>query len=72
MIQQFHSGYIPQNENSNSKRYLYPNVPISITYNSQIMEANCVHHQVEWIKKMLYKYIWKPLGYITYMLLFSS
>ena len=57
MIQQFHSGYIPQNENSNSKRYLYPNVHISITYNSQIMEANCVHHQAEWIKKMLYKYI---------------
>ena len=57
MIQQFHSGYIPQNENSNSKRYLYPNVHISITYNSQIMEANCVHHQDEWIKKMLYKYI---------------
>ena len=58
MIQQFHSEYIPQNENSNSKRYFYPNVHISITYNSQIMEVNCVHHQAEWIKNVIYIYIY--------------
>ena len=31
--------YPPQNENTNSKRYMHPNVHRSIIYNSQDMEA---------------------------------
>ena len=40
MIQQFHSlVYMQENENTNSKTYMNPNVHSSIVYNSQSMKA---------------------------------
>ena len=42
-------------ENSNSKRYMHPNVHSSTIYNNQDMEAMCQLTD-EWIKKMWYIY----------------
>ena len=40
MIQQFIPGYIPkENENTNSKRCVHPNIHSSIIHNNQDMEA---------------------------------
>ena len=42
-----------ENENFNLGIYLYPHVYRSIIYNSQDIEATCVH---QWINKMWYTY----------------
>ena len=43
MIQQLYSWvYIQKNKNTNSKRYMHPNVHSSIIYNCQDMEATSV------------------------------
>ena len=40
MIQQFHSGYISEeNKNTDLKKKIYPNIHSSVIYNSQDMEA---------------------------------
>ena len=40
MFQQLHSwGYAKENENINSKRYMYPNAHSSFIYDSQVVEA---------------------------------
>ena len=46
MIQQFHCWiYVWKNKNTNSERYMHPNVHSSIIYNSQDMEANLSAHR---------------------------
>ena len=39
MIQQFHSLVFKENENTNLKKKMHPNVNCSIIYNGQDMEA---------------------------------
>ena len=46
-----------KDENSNSKRYIHPNVHNSSIYNSQDMRPKCPPTD-EWIKKMWYIYIY--------------
>ena len=49
-------GYIfKRNKNTNSKRYMHPNVHSSIIYNCQDVEATSVSIN-RWIKKMVYIY----------------
>ena len=50
-----------ENENFNLGIYLYPHVYCSIIYNSQDIEATCVH---QWINEMWYTYTWEfPEGW---------
>ena len=69
MIQEFHPWvYIKENENTNSKRLMHPNVHTSIIYKSQETEALFTRAKImkqtkcpsteEWIKKMWYIYIY--------------
>ena len=39
MTQQFHAGTYLKNKNTNSKRYMFPNVHRTIIYNNQVMGA---------------------------------
>ena len=46
-------GYISgKNENTNLKKYMYPNVHSSIIYNSEDMETIQVSINSDWIKKL--------------------
>ena len=45
-----------KDENSNSKRYMHPNVHSSTIYNRQDVEATKCPSRDEWIKKMWYIY----------------
>ena len=47
--QKFYSWvYIWKEKRTNLKRYIHPNVHSSIVYNSQDIEATCVHQQINW------------------------